>query len=666
MAVARRFGARRRFVRTAGNNLTETNYFTLGGLNLTLPDELMKENESPYAKNFRIFQDNDFDTRVAVSKRNGHTAYSVPLGETLNTVQLDTIGASTSEIEPTKWVAQAFVPSSTGRLTKVEIRVKNINNGTGPLIVKIYSDNSGNPGTLLATSSIQGSALTGSFAYTAAKFLEAPLVTSGTTYWIVAHQQSEGTNNYLISKTTADTNGKTSDSSGISWTSSIYAYNFKTYISTNAPVKAVYRYYRSTTTPVTLMIVGTSLYTIDDSTGATTLINNTLNTNATNYKFVTANNCVYFVNGYDNPKKLNGTSLTDIPGSPMTQLGANNYPIDICIHKGLLFLLGKDNKCIWSIEDGSSLEIFESTAFVYVPRVNTDDNVLAMLPYQDNLVFFNRNGKWALFGDRLANMQLKMLATSKGVAGTNAVCMYGNLVYFMAPDGNIYTFNGNSDRQISGGIERILKRAYNPASVRIISHDNKVRFYYAPSGSTALQHCVIYDAALNYWYWDTEIYAGYATVFNSQTDYEVLVHASSLVGAIYYAETGTSDLGKPILFEYWTKYYSFGHPSRKHRIKRLYVFFRAGTGPYNIDVQVDVNAANKPSSNLVNLGATGANWGSFEWGEGYIWGGDVLQPTRLTIPGQAREHQIRFVQYGVDNPVDILGFTFYTRLRRPV
>jgi hypothetical protein len=666
MAVARRFGARRRFIRTSGNNLTETNFFTLGGLNLTLPDELMKENESPYAKNFRIFQDNDFDTRVAVSKRNGHAKYSIPLGETQREAEVSTLNAGDYSVGTTVWVAQQFTATATGRLTKIDLNIKNDSAGTGPLVVKIYSNNSGVPGTLLATSSILGGSITSSYAYISANFIEAPSVTNSTTYWVVLNQQAEGTNNYKVSTTNNTSLAKTSTSSGISWTSAAYSINYKTYISTDAPIKAIYRYYRSTTTPVTLIIAGTTLYSVNDSTGATTVISSTLSSTAVNYKFITANNCVYFVNGVENPKKLNGTSLTDIPGNPMTQLGASNYPIDICMHKGLLFLLGKDNKCIWSIEDGSSLEIFESTAFVYVPRVNTDDNVLAMLPYMDNLIFFNRNGKWALYGDRLANMQLKMLATSKGVAGTNALCQYGNFIYFVAPDGNIYIFNGATDKQIGGGIERIIKRAYNPATIRVISHDNKVRFYYAPSGSTALQHCVVYDAQLNYWYWDTEIYAGYATVFNSQTDFEVLVHGSSLVGAIYYAETGTSDLGKPILFEYWTKYYSFGHPSKKHRIKRLYVFFRAGSGPYNIDVQIDVNSANKPTSNPVNLGASGATWGAFEWGEGYVWGGDVLQPVRITVPGQAREHQIRFVQYGVDNPVDILGFTLYTRLRRPI
>lgn len=667
MAVARRFGPRRRFVRTTGNNLSESNFFTLGGLNLTLPDELMKENETPYARNFRIFQDNDLTTRVAVSKRNGHTPYSVPVGKAEVGSVTSTTGATDKAIANINWFAQQFTVSTAGRLTNVELRLKNDANGTGPLIVKIYSNSSGKPGTLLATSSVLGSAITGSYTYVDVKFIEAPLLSLSTTYWIVVHQQSEGTNNYKISSTSTASTASFSTDSGVSWTAASYALNYKVYTSTNAPVKAVYRYYRSTTAPVTLIVVGQTMYSVNESTGAVTAISGTLSASATNYRFITVNNCVYFVNGYDNPKKLNGTTLTDYPGNPMTQLGATNYPIDICLHKGLVFLLGQDNKLIWSIESGANVETFESTAFVYVPRVNTDDNILGMTPFQDNLVLFNRNGKWVLYGDKLANMQLRQSTGNKGITGINAFTLYGNYVYLVSTDGNMYIYNGATDKPVGGNVDRIIKRAYSLATIRLIAHDNKIRLYYGESGQSILTNCLIHDIALNYWYWDTEIYANSAAVFNSQTDNQVLVHGSSLAGVIYYAETGTSDVGKPIKFEYWTKYYSFGHPSRKHRIKRLYVFFRAGTGPYYVDVQIDVNELNNPTSNPVYLGSNGALWGGGSlWGGTAEWGGDVIEPVRLTIPGQARKHQIRFVQYGVDNPVDILGFTTYTKLRRPV
>ena len=58
--------------------------------------------------------------------------------------------------------------------------------------------------------------------------------------------------------------------------------------------------------------------------------------------------------------------------------------------------------------------------------------------------------------------------------------------------------------------------------------------------------------------------------------------------------------------------------------------------------------------------------GGYTWGGGSQWGSNILNPERITIPGQNRKHQIWFVQYGADNPVRILGYTTYTKLRRAI
>ena len=64
--------SRRPFIKTTGTALLEKNFFTLSGLNLYTPDELSKDNESPYGRNFRIFQSDDLEARVSISKRKGN------------------------------------------------------------------------------------------------------------------------------------------------------------------------------------------------------------------------------------------------------------------------------------------------------------------------------------------------------------------------------------------------------------------------------------------------------------------------------------------------------------------------------------------------------------------------------------------------------------------
>lgn len=658
MARTSRFGVRRPFIKTTGNNLTETNFFTMAGLNYYAPDELSKDNDSPYARNFRVFQSDDEEARVAISKRNGHRFYSVPIGETNRGEITSTTGAADQSINTVSWLAQKFTVSAAGRLSKVEVNVKNTN-GTGPLMVKIYSDVDGAPGALLATSSIASSSIAGTYGYVAARFIEAPVVATSTDYWIVLHQQSEGTNTYELSSNTSATTAMTSQS-GNTWSATDYALNYKVYVSTDKNIKGVYRYYRTTTSPVTLFVHDTTLYSVNDLTGATTSVGTGLSASATDYRFITVEDVVYFVNGVDVAKKYNGTAMTDMGGSP-------GVGIDITLHQNLIFILKADNSVIWSIEDNSSYEVFETDAIQYIPSPKSGDKAFAMVPFQDNLVFFTKNNKWVLYGYDRATFQLRESTANKGAVGLYAIWKNENFIYFVSDDNDVYQFNGGTDKAIGIKISRAITNVADKDKIRLIVHDGKLRLYFTPSGQSAMQNCLIYDLSYEQWLLDTEIYSGVPIVFNSQNDTQVLVHGSSLIGALYYAETGTSDLGKPIIFDYWTKYYSFSHPSRKHRVKRLYPFINPADGPYYIDVQTDADEANSPISHLVYLGTTGATWGGSDtWGGGALWGGTALKPKRIPIPGQARKHQIRFVQHGVDNPVEIKGFTTYTKIRRPI
>lgn len=660
MVRTSQFGPRRTFIKTTGSNLTESNYFTLSGLNYYAPDELMKDNESPYARNFRIFKDDSLDSRVSVSKRDGQAFYSVPIGETNRFAQTSTTGAADQAITIISYRAKKFTVSAAGRLTKVSLNLKNNNAGIAPLLVSIYTSVSGAPGALLAQSSILGSSITSTYAYVTAEFLEAPIVALTTDYWIVVGQQSEGTGDYKWSSTTNATTALTSPDAGNTWVATVYDLDCNVFVSTDKAIKAIYRYYTTTGSPVTLFVHDTVLYSVNDATGATTSVGTGLNATATDYRFITVEDIVYFVNGVDVPQKYNGTAMSAVGGSP-------HVGIDICLHKNLIFILGLENDVIWSIEDNTSYEVFEADAIQYIPSPKSGDKAFAMVPFQDNLVFFTRNTKWVLYGYDRATFQLRESTSSKGAVGINAIWKEESVIYFVSDDKDVYAYNGGTDKSIGTKVSRLFENVADLSKVRVIVHDGKLRIYYAPTGQSALQNCLLYDLMFEQWMLDTEIWAGVPAVFNTQSDTNTLVHGSSVVGRLVYAESGTSDLGKPILFDYWTKYYSFKSPSRKHRIKRLYPFFLPGDGPYYCDVQIDSDGLNTPVSNLVSQETNSDTWGGGgTWGSGLIWDGDIVEPTRISVPGQARKHQIRFVQHGVDNKVRILGFALYYVMRRPI
>ena len=133
---------------------TEKTIQTFLGLNTTAPYTQLKDAESPYFYNVRLYARNATDRRVAVGTRKGPGFYSVPLGETVDQQQTSTTGAADQVVGTSTWYGKKFTAGASGRLTKVDVRVKNNSTPTQHLIVAIYSDSGGSPSSLLATSSI--------------------------------------------------------------------------------------------------------------------------------------------------------------------------------------------------------------------------------------------------------------------------------------------------------------------------------------------------------------------------------------------------------------------------------------------------------------------------------------------------------------------------------
>lgn len=661
-----RFAPTKRFIPTSSKGLFENNLFQFKGLNLVDPDELSDNFESPYAVNFRVFAPKDATKRVAISKRNGYAKYSIPVGETVDTVQTSVTGAADKTITTSTWLAMPFTVSSASRLSKVETKVKNNNSGTGPLIVSIYTNVSSAPGVLLATSSIPASTLTSSYVYDEARFINAPLLSTSTTYWIVAYIQSDGTNDYKWSGTTTVSTALSSSNAGGTWSATAYGLNFKTYLSTDGYVKGLHRFYSSAAAAIQLFAFGTVLYSVNDSTGAITSVKTGLNTNATYYDFATVNNKEYYANGVDAPRVYDGATDAAVGGSPAIS-------DNVELHANRLFYksVADPNKIIFS--DAGTYETFGATSFLYVPSPNTADPLLKIISYQNNLICFTRNRKYVLYGTDLTSFLLRESPAKKGASSATAIASDGNFVYFLSDDG-VYKYNGGTDILISKKVEPLLANMASKTDVKMAIFDNKIWLYYRPSGQSSKLDVLVYDTVYGTWLHDTNVNIEDATNWTSQTDTRRFITGSSIMGQLYYGETGTSDLGKGIAFEYRTKYFSFGHPAAKHRLKRLYPHLRGQSGNYTLTLQIDADEQNSPlssvlslSSNIYTYGQTGLKWGTVaNGGSGATYGAGVLALPRLPVGGSARKHQVRLLQAGVNNPVDFLGLSMYIMQQRVV
>lgn len=637
---------------------TEKTIQSFQGLNTTFPYTQLKDSESPYFYNVRLYARNASDRRVAVGTRKGPGFYSVPLGETVDQQQTSTTGASGFAVTTTTWVGAKFTAGATGRLSKVELNVKSNSSPTQHLMVKIYSDSSGAPGTLLATSSILSSSIGSSYDYEVARFVQAPQVTSGTSYWIVAHMQAGGSGSYAWSTTTSASTASTSSSSGGSWSSSAVAMNTKTYVATDKPFLGGIRFTPSNATAKTVIATGTAVYTVSDVNGTTTPIKTGLSASATEYNFAQSNDVLYTCNGQDTPQQWDGTTWQAVSASAGYS-GTIPTSKFCAFHKNRLFLVDATNPTKLVYSDLGEYNKYTSTNFIFAPAPKSGDPITGLYVFQDNLVIFTRKTKYTLFGDDPGNFVLRQSSGKKGSVNQASIASDPNYIYFLSDDG-VYRYNGSSDELISDNIATEVDNIADKEKASAAMQDNYYRLYYPMTGSTTNDSSVLWDTLNNFWLRDSSTYVDKPFVGEDNILYE----GSSRLGMVMKAEQAYSDMGKSIEFKYWSKY--FGDGLHKIFLRRVIPSIRLQTQPYDLDVYIDLDQRDStPIRETIPSQASGDTWGSgITWGGGSTWGSATVSTPSIIQGSEAYWHQIRFEQSGVDTPVEILSYILQFRSRR--
>jgi len=623
------------------------------GLDTTSPYTDLKDGQSPSYYNCRLYARTATDRRVAVGTRKGPDFYSVPLGETVDIQQTSSAGASDQPITTTTWLAKKFTAGASGKLTKVEIRPKQGTSPTQHLIIAIYSDSSGSPGTLMATSSILSSAITTNYAYAAARFVEAPTVVASTAYWIVTYMQAGGSGNFLWSSTTNATTAKTSSNSGGSWSAASYDLNAKTYVSTNSPLLGGDRYVPSAATAKTIIAHGQNIYSVSDVDGTTTSLVGSLSSSATDYYFAQANDKIFWVNGQDVPKYYDNSSVSNVGGTP----GVSKF---CAFHKNRLFLVNVTDPAKVVYSDLGDYDAYTSTNFIYVPSPKSGDPITGIIVFQDNLVIFTRKTKYVLFGDDPGNFVLRQSSGKKGAVNQDVIKADPNYIYYLADDG-VYRYNGSTDQLMSDAIQTEIDNMADKTKASAVVHNNYYRLYYPAGAATANDSCILWDTLNNFWLRDSNTYIDKPFV-NETND---LIEGSSLVGVIYNAEQDYSDLGKPIAFKYWSKY--FGDGVQKIFLRRVIPSIRLQTFPYSLNLYIDIDQRNTASiRNTIAAQASGSEWadGSTWTTSAITWGSQTVSTPKIIQGTEAYWHQLRFEQTGVQTPVEILSYILQIRIRR--
>lgn len=645
---------------TASSKTTIDETYDLKGLNLVAPDQVMPAGETPFAINNRRFADNDDETSIAMRTRQGSTRLSTPVGETLNIANTGTI---TQDIPLTTAVQVAipFTPSSTGVLTKFEATLKKSLNTRGYVIIEFYNDHIGLPNRLIATTSIAPSSITGSFTSVSSYLIDAPDVVASTQYWAVFKMQELGVGTYSLAGT-ATGSYATSINAGDTWVLATGSARFKTYVSTAGIVKGFTKRYPEDTDFLTLFAFGVDIYQMTDAGVSTVLDAAGVDVAADTVRFTNIDERTFWSQmGEKQLRVWDGTgAVADCP-AVTTALG---FPVNQIIFQNRLMTIPKDDQT--RVEFSALYDFvtpYPVTNFFYIGRPKSPDWITAWHEFREGMTVFTKETKWTVLGSDIQTFQPTAHVGTKGAISQEATARGNEAIYFMADDRHIYAWNGSTDKQISFKVGPELKKILDLDKVRLTVYKNQLRVYYNRNPDANITHMLLYDIEQDQWFHDTgrPVLGSLEWVFDNNE----LVEVSSRAAAFYFGERTYSDLGRPIDFKYWTAYKLYGSSMSKKRIKRFRPIVRPADSAYYLKVSKDIDFQNRPNTRPYLVDAGGAKWGTFNWGDGTIYGGSKLVDNKSPMSGRGKEIQFRFEHNGIEQPVGLFGYATLVKVGRP-
>lgn len=619
------------------------------GLNLVAPDQIIPAGETSFTINSRRFADNDSETSIAIRTRKGSIRYSTPVSETLDTQNTGTITGDIL-LDPTRQIAVSFTASASGVLTKYDLTIKKSLNTRGYVVLEIYTDVIGLPGSLMAQTSISPSLITGTYASVSSYLIDAPSIVSGTTYWVVIKMQELGVGSYSLAQTAGGEIQISTDEQK-TWMTSAVSARFKTYLSTAGLIKGFTKRYPSSGTDLTMFALGTKIYTISNTPGAPTDIDSSVDADAEFVRFTQIDDWTFWVDGEGNARRWNGTDApSDIPNVP----GSNGVPVNVLILQNRALFVPKDDPTRVDFSALFDFETYPSVNFFYIGRPKSPDHITAWHEFREGATIFTHKTKYTLLGSDIKSFVPTPHIGTKGAISQEATARDKQAIYFMADDRNIYAWNGSVDKLISFKVWPELKKILDVDKVRFHLYNNQLRVYYNKTPDSNITYMLLYDIEQDQWFRDTgrPVLGSMEWTFDNNE----LIEFSSRTGALYFGEENYSDLGKSIDFKYHTARKIYNSGASKKRVKRFRPIVRPSDASYYLSVGKDMDYQDKPTMRPWLVDGGGAKWGSFNWGDGTVYGSTNLVDNSTPMSGRAHHIQYRFENNGIEQPVQLYGY----------
>lgn len=579
--------------------------------------------------------------------RKGLDRFSTPIGEASNASVTSTTGASTFTVNGTQAIAQKLTATSTNRLTRVDVRIRSTTTSKGVLLIEVYTDASGMPGTLVGRSSIAPSAITNTFTYQPVYYVEAPIITNGVIYWVVVRAQNDQAGNYEVSTSTSATTALTSATNGQAWSVATFAANVNMYTATNGGVKGVFKAYRPNGQVRTIFAVGDSMYEAN-ANGTTTLLKSGMNPAATYYRFSMDQDVVRWVNGLEAPYKWDFTTVTQITGVPV-------IPNNVMSHKGLLFYTNDSDPTAFNYSNFGLYDTFTSTDFGYMPGPKSADGLRAMAPLNGVLYFFAKRNKRLLLGSDNDTFSDDDASSQRGTFSQESLVYDANYIYH-ADDEGIWQFNGSDERNLAEDFLPDYLAITNKAGITLDIFSNRLYVWYAPAGSADNTECFVYNLTLNL-YEGKDTGAIIGRTFGRNTQDDSFIQASNRIGALYYGERSSNDysnLGGQLNASLSTAYSHFDTPSQLKRVPKQRPQLPSVSGSYSVQAGYDKDFENNPTFRDIDVSGNGGRYNTgLLYNTGVRYAGErMITPLNLIIPGTFRRLQRTYQHIAAREPFE--------------
>lgn len=597
-----------------------------------------------YATDARMVKKGRYKTR------RGATRYSVPVGEAITDSITSTTGAADQTLSSTRSIAQKITASSTGRVTRIDVNLKTTATSTGTLLVQLYSDDSGEPGTLLAASSVNPPAVASSYDYVPVYFMDAPSVTSGDVIWVVVTAQSDTTGAYNISSTTSATTALYRDGT-TTWTTATWAVNIKAYVSPANPVKGVYRAYRFNGLNKTYFAANDSMYSVDDVTGATTSIKSGLSTAYTTYRFEMAQDNLFVAFGAK-PHKI------DLSTDTVTEVTTATFNANLLIeHKGLVFYNDTSDGSVLRYTNFGLYETFTSTDFLTFGSPKSQHNIVALAKLNGALYVFARRNKYILLGDSNITWSIDEASDQRGTFSQESLVYDENYIWHADSDG-IHQFNGTESVNLAENFLEEYRDIQDKESIVLEKWNNRLYVFYTPNGRARNKECFVINLLLGL-YEGKDLDTRVGRTFARFAQDDLFVQGSSLYAGLFYGELSSNNydnLGSQMQFELRTAYSHFDTPAQRKRIPKWRPVFDPVSGSYSVTVGTALDFQADATETTVDLTSDSPKYDSgltYGGGAKYATSGGSIEPQNLEVPGEFKRIQRRYKHIAAHEPVEV-------------